>query len=217
MSPGKAFFMQNRKRMVETQILARGIHDKRVIKALSSVPRHAYVLKSQQRIAYNDFPLPIGYGQTISQPYIVALMSAALNLQAHEIVLEIGTGSGYQTAILSLLSQHVFSIELIPQLSRRAKQVNDAQGYGNISYLTADGSLGWPGPLRFDAIIITASVPFVPKSLFRQLTPQGRLILPVGERHQQTLQFWQVAEKKVSMRELCSVVFVPLKGEQGWR
>ncbi|MBI9051708.1 MAG: protein-L-isoaspartate(D-aspartate) O-methyltransferase [Anaerolineaceae bacterium] len=210
-------FSQQRQNMVQQQIKARGIKDSRILSALTNVARHAYVPQSRQRLAYNDGPLPIGHQQTISQPYIVAYMTALLAPKAQDTILEIGTGSGYQTAILSLLCKHVFTIEFIPQLALKAKQINDASGYKNITYLSADGSMGWPAQIQFDAIMVTAAAPLTPQPLLQQLKPFGRMLIPVGERFQQLLQYWQHVGDEFVKHEYLSVMFVPLKGQQGWQ
>jgi protein-L-isoaspartate(D-aspartate) O-methyltransferase len=209
-------FKERRKNMVENQIRARGIEDRLVLDAMLAVPRHAYVSDAQQHLAYNDFPLPLQFNQTISQPYIVGLMCSLLALQGSEQVLEIGTGSGYQTAILSHLARHVFSMELIPALSKRAKQINDELAYANITYLVGDGSLGWPGPVFFDAILVSAGAPEVPQSLLHQLKIEGRMVIPVGEHGHQILQIWQHKANGYGLQESIDVVFVPLKGREGW-
>src|SRR3989337_2186061 len=181
-------FVRSRQRMVETQLIPRGIKDKRVINAMLTIPRHLLVpeeaLWSQ---AYSDFPLPIGEKQTISQPYIVALMTEALELKGSERVLEIGTGSGYQTAILSMLAEKVYSIERISTLAARARKVLDSINCSNVVIKIGDGTLGWPEEAPFDAILTTAAAPDITACYFEQLKIGGRLVIPVGDEFAQTL------------------------------
>ncbi len=210
-------FDNQRKEMVIKQIVARGIKHPRVIDSMLEVPRHRYVLQSFQHLAYEDFPICLPYDQSISQPYIVALMTETLNPQSNETILEIGTGSGYQTAVLSLLFKHVFTMELIPALAWQAHRINSALGYANISYLIADGSLGWPAKLSFDAILVTAGAPLVPAPLLAQLSAQGRMVIPVGSRHQQILELWTHKQGRDQVESILPVVFVPLKGQEGWQ
>ena len=217
MSPSEEFFAQQRKEMVKRQIEKRGIRDTNVLNVMNIVPRHAFVPESQQISAYDDCPLPIGHQQTISQPYIVAYMTEKLAISEVDFVLEIGTGSGYQTAILSRLCKQVYTIEYVPKLAVRAKFINAALGYINIHYLIADGSLGWPADIHFDAILVTAGAPLAPVPLLQQLNANGRMIIPVGERFQQTLQCWRNKDGKIEKENFLSVVFVPLKGQQGWQ
>ena len=216
MSPSEKFFAKQRKDMVKHQIERRGIRDRSVLDVMNGVPRHAFVPERQHSSAYDDCPLPIGHQQTISQPYIVAYMTHKLSLSRFDTVLEIGTGSGYQTAILSRLCNQVFTIEYVPQLAIRAKFSNDALEYNNIHYLIADGSLGWPAPAQFDAILVTAGAPLTPSPLLKQLKPGGRMIIPVGERFQQILQCWHNKDGDIVKEDLLSVIFVPLKGKRGW-
>jgi protein-L-isoaspartate(D-aspartate) O-methyltransferase len=202
--------------MVKTQIVARAITHEQVIQALLTVPRHHYVPQNQQQLAYQDSPLPIPHGQTISQPYIVALMTEILQPQPHEIVLEIGTGSGYQTGVLSQLYKQVYTLEILPALAWQARQINHELGYRNITYLIADGSLGWPGTVTFDAILVSAAAPKVPQTLLSQLKDQGRLIIPVGRHRQQTLELWVRQQTEVEVETVLPVAFVPLRGRHGW-
>lgn len=169
-----------RKRMVETQMRARDIRDERVLAAMETVRRHEFVPADVITQAYNDYPLPIGYGQTISQPYIVALMTQLLELKPNAKVLEIGTGSGYQAAVLAELTDHVYSIEIVPQLAERARATLDRLGYQRVTTRTGDGYWGWPEEAPFDAIIVTAAPDHVPQPLLEQLADGGRMVIPVG-------------------------------------
>ena len=169
-----------RLRMVETQLRARGLEDERVLTAMTTVPRHLFVPNEMASRAYDDEPLPIGCGQTISQPFIVAYMTEALRLGGGEKVLEIGTGSGYQTAILAEVAGEVWTVELVEDLSFRAKESLDALGYKNIRFRVGDGSAGWPDAAPFDGIIVTAAPASVPEALELQLAPDGRMVVPVG-------------------------------------
>lgn len=203
--------------MVEQQIVRRGVTNSRVLDAMRSVPRHNFVPADLQDDAYADYPLPIGHGQTISQPYIVALMSALLTLEGHEKMLEVGTGSGYQAAILSLLAASVDSVELIPELAENARETLQNLGYGNVTIHEADGSLGWPENAPYDAILVTAAAPQVPRPLLDQLTPQGRMVLPVGGSGFQTLELWTQENNVWQPQEILPVAFVPLRGQHGWK
>jgi len=176
-----------RAEMVEHQLRRRGIRDERVLAAFLKVPRHKFVRPQDLWVAYDDYPLPIGYGQTISQPYIVALMTELLALKGDERVLEVGTGSGYQAAILAELAKEVITIERIPELARRAQRVLTDLGYRNVTVLVGDGSLGAPDFAPFDAIIVTAAAPHPPKALLEQLKDGGRLVIPIGDRTLQEL------------------------------
>jgi len=173
-------YEQARQNMVEYQIKGRGIKDKNVLGAMLKVPRHLFVPEEMRDLAYRDEPLPIGHGQTISQPYIVGYMTEALKLQPGDRVLEIGTGSGYQTAILAEIVSKVYTIELIPELSLRAQETLKSLGYKNIEFLTGDGSKGWPEKAPFEAILVSAAPAEVPPALMEQLKIDGRLIIPVG-------------------------------------
>jgi protein-L-isoaspartate(D-aspartate) O-methyltransferase len=206
-----------RARMVEEQIKGRGITDPRVLAAFRKVPRHRFVPADLAHEAYADRPLPIGAGQTISQPYMVALMTSRLRLQGHERVLEIGTGSGYQTAILAELALEIFSIERLPELLSSAKARLDELGCLNVHVRTGDGSLGWPEQAPFDAIMVAAASPDVPGPLLEQLGDGGRLVLPIGGPHAQTLV--EVEKRRGGLRRsaIAECVFVPLVGQHGWR
>jgi protein-L-isoaspartate(D-aspartate) O-methyltransferase len=217
MFPTDEIYTRLRHQMVVQQIQKRGIQDRHVLSAMNEVPRHVFVPESQRSSAYDDCPLPIGFQQTISQPYIVAYMTKNLALSGTDQVLEIGTGSGYQTAILSRLCKSVYTIEIIPRLAQRAKHIMASLGYENIHFLIADGSLGWPAQIQFDAILVTAGAPLAPAPLLQQIKSGGRMIIPVGDRFQQMLQVWQNIDGKAIKKDLLSVVFVPLKGKQGWR
>jgi len=207
-----------RERMVETQIKARGIKDSRVINAMLKVPRHLFVDEALQEQAYGDYPLPIGEGQTISQPYIVALMTEALELKGTERVLEIGTGSGYQTAILAELALWVYTIERFYKLSKRAQKILlEVLGYKNISFKVGDGSLGWKEGAPFDAIIITAATPEIPKPLIDQLAEGGRIVAPVGSEYSQTLIKGIKKGGKLYTTPIEEVRFVKLVGAYGFK
>jgi len=206
-----------RERMVETQIKARGIKDERVLKAMLKVPRHLFVDEALRDQAYGDFPLPIGEGQTISQPYIVALMTEALELKGNERVLEVGTGSGYQTAILAELALWVYTIERFFTLLERAKKVLTELGYKNISFKLDDGTLGWKEVAPFDAIIVTAASPDIPPPLVEQLSEGGRIVIPVGDEFSQTLIKGVKKGGKLHTKALEPVRFVKLVGAYGFK
>lgn len=205
-----------RLRMVERQIRARGVRDERVLEAMRKVPRHVFVPPDLVDEAYEDHPLSIGKGQTISQPYMVALMTEALELEGNEKVLEVGTGSGYQTAILAELAREVYSIERIPELAREAERRLEDLGYTNVHIKVGNGTLGWPEEAPFDAIMVTAGAPKVPGPLKAQLADGGRLVIPVGSEFHQIL--YRIRRRKDTFSEeaLTSCVFVPLVGEEGW-
>ena len=205
-----------RRKMVEEQILGRGIKDLSVMEVLSRVPRHLFVNSSLQHRAYGDCPLPIGENQTISQPYIVALMTQVLDLKGGERVLEIGTGSGYQTAILAELASHVFTIERVKPLVKKTKELLEGLKYKNIVFKTFDGTYGWRDQSPFDAILISAAAPSIPKSLIEQLADKGRLVAPVGERESQDLIVLNKNGNKVMERKIGSCKFVPLIGKFAW-
>ncbi|MCD6553707.1 MAG: protein-L-isoaspartate O-methyltransferase [Chloroflexi bacterium] len=207
---------QARERMVRSQIEARGIRDPRVLAAMRQVPRHLFVPVHMRGSAYRDTPLPIGEGQTISQPYIVALMTEMLELTGEERVLEIGTGSGYQAAILGLLAREVYTVERLPHLARNAEEVLRQLGYTNVHIRVGDGTLGWPEHAPYEAIIVTAASPEVPSPLLDQLADGGRLVVPIGPRWTQTLVRVRREGDKFRKEYLTSVAFVPLVGEHGW-
>lgn len=206
-----------RRRMVEEQVIARGITDRQVIEAMLKVPRHKFVEQALESQAYQDTPLPIGEKQTISQPYMVAFMSEALQLKGHEKVLEVGTGSGYQAAVLALLADRVFSLERIPELARRARKTLDACGYTKVNIKLADGTHGWREMAPFDAIIITAGAPEIPQNYLDQLEIGGRLVIPVGDRLSQTLmRVTRTSNDHYHKERLLGCRFVPLVGNHGW-
>lgn len=215
MSPPSTFDI-NRERMIEEQLVARGITDQRILEAMRTVPRHLFVEDAFQAHAYGDFPLPIGSGQTISQPYIVALMSLTLQLTGTEKVLEIGTGSGYHAAILSRLCQKVYTVERIDGLVGRARKVFDRLRYHNIISRIDDGTVGWSSEAPFDRIIVTAGGPRIPEPLIAQLADPGRLIMPVGGQDVQELQVVDKREGSITVTTIEQVRFVDLIGAHGW-
>lgn len=206
-------FVRARRAMIERDLVARGIQDKRVLEAMGAIERELFVPEKLRAFAYEDRPLPIGEGQTISQPYMVAYMTELLRLRGTERVLEIGTGSGYQTAVLGKLAAEVYSIEIIPKLSERAKSLLGRLGFENIHLKVGDGFFGWEEPSPFDAILVTAAAPKIPEPLWRQLREGGRLILPLGAEGQpQRLVRVTKSDGKQVIEELSGVVFVPLTG-----
>lgn len=198
--------------MVVTQIIARGVRDARTLQAMRDVPRHLFVPPALLKQSYEDHPLPIGHGQTISQPYIVAFMTEALGLKGGETVLEVGAGSGYQSAVLSRIAARVFGIEIVEPLAREAKGRMVALGYGNVEIRAGDGYAGWPEHAPFDAILVAAAAPRVPEPLKRQLKDGGRLILPVGD-HVQELRIVTRRGESFEERSVLAVQFVPMTGE----
>lgn len=215
MSPPSTFDI-NRERMIEEQLIARGINDQDVLNAMRLVPRHLFVEDAMQAQAYGDFPLPIGNGQTISQPYIVALMTLTLQLTGSSKVLEIGTGSGYHAAILSRLCQKVFTVERIDGLVGRARKVFDRLHYHNIVSRIDDGTVGWPAEAPFDAILVTAGGPRIPEPLLAQLADGGRLVMPVGGQDVQDLQVVEKRDGGITIQTIEQVRFVDLIGAYGW-
>jgi protein-L-isoaspartate(D-aspartate) O-methyltransferase len=195
--------------MVKTQIEARGIQDKRVLEAMRKVERHRFVPKEIQRLAYDDTPLPIGSGQTISQPYIVALMTQALQLKGKEKVLEIGTGSGYQAAVLAELAGEVYTIEILPELTRRAEKLLKELGYKNIKVKCGDGNLGWQEAAPFEGIMVTCAAAEIPPHLIAQLAEGGRMVIPVGTRYQE-LKLLVKTKGKLEQTNIIPVRFVPM-------
>lgn len=207
-----------RRRMVEEQVKARGVRDQRVIDAMLRVPRHLFVPAALADQAYSDFPLPIGERQTISQPYMVGVMSEALQLSGGEKVLEIGTGSGYQAAILALLARQVFSLERIPALARQARRTLDACGFARVNVRVTDGTFGWEDEAPFDGIVVTAGAPAIPQAYLTQLAIGGRLVIPVGDRLSQILmRVTRLGERNYREERLFGCRFVPLVGDHGWR
>jgi protein-L-isoaspartate(D-aspartate) O-methyltransferase len=204
-------------KMVSTQIEVRGIHDQRVLEAMRKVPRHLFVSEALQDQAFGDFPLPIGEGQTISQPFIVAEMTQALDLTQNDRVLEIGTGSGYQTAILAELAYRVYTIERVRKLFIGARKILDQLHYHNVVAKCSDGTLGWAEESPFDAIIVTAGAPEVPGTLVEQLQEGGRLVIPVGGRLSQTLLKIERREDGIRKTNLGGCRFVKLIGNHGWK
>lgn len=202
--------------MVEEQLIPRGIIDEATLRAMRTVPRHLFVDDAMISSAYGDYPLPIGAGQTISQPYIVALMTQALELKGHERVLEIGTGSGYQAAILSRICSRVYTIERIDSLLVRARKIFDKLHYHNITSRLDDGTVGWASEAPFEAIIVTAGGPSIPEPLLEQLTDPGKMIIPVGDQYTQELQLVEKADGEIHVRTIEFVRFVNLVGEHGW-
>ena len=206
-----------RANMVDRQLRVRGIRSERVLKVMGEVPRERFLPQGQQHLAYRDQALPLSEGQTISQPYMVAIMTEALGLEPSDRVLEIGTGSGYQTAILSPLASAVFSVERIPELSGRAEEVLGELGCDNVRLRVGDGSVGWPEEGPFDAIVVTAGAPQVPESLKTQLAENGgRLVVPVGDRFIQRLVRVTRVRDEFASENLLSCRFVPLMGAEGW-
>jgi len=203
--------------MVKTQLIPRGITDKRVLEAMMKVPRHLFVEEALRGEAYNDHPLPIGHKQTISQPYIVALMTQALDLKGNEHTLEIGTGSGYQTAILAELSEKVYTIERIRPLLEQARKRLWDLGYTNILFKAFDGTLGWEEHAPFDAIIVTAGAPRIPQPLVDQLADGGRLVIPVGGKFSQELIKVVKRNGELIQKNLGGCRFVDLIGIHGWK
>lgn len=209
-------FHRAREHMVRHQIQARGVSDARVIAAMLEIPRHLFVGKANQGRAYDDCPLPIGFGQTISQPYMVAIMTQLLRLTGTEKVLELGTGSGYQSAILARLGRFVYTVERIPKLAEIARKNAAACGIENIFFIVADGTRGWPEEQPYDAIMVTAGAPDVPDPLLEQLADGGRLIVPVGDRFSQTLKVVEKSRGSIKTSSCVDCRFVDLIGEYGW-
>lgn len=201
-----------RQLMVANQIAARGIGDERVLDAMRKVPRHEFVLQGYEQAAYRDHPLSIGYGQTISQPYIVALMTELAALSPTDRVLEIGTGSGYQAAVLSLIAEKVFTMEIIPELAERANGTLKRLGYNNVNVKMGNGYAGWPEEAPFDVILVTAAPEKIPQALVNQLAPSGRMVLPVGPRwrNQSLLLVVKDAKGAAHYRNVIPVRFVPM-------
>jgi protein-L-isoaspartate(D-aspartate) O-methyltransferase len=207
-------FTQAREQMVKEDLMGRDITNPRVLEVMGNIPRHLFVDENLQHVAYNDNPLPIGEGQTISQPYMVALMTQSLELKGNETVLEIGTGSGYQAAVLAELVEEVYTIEIKPALTKRAEERLDSMGYRNIKVKNADGYFGWEEHAPYDAIMVTAAVNHIPPSLLDQLKDGGKLILPLGSTaYYQTLTLVEKQGSELVVTHITSVMFVPLTGE----
>ena len=210
-------FEQARKRMVTTQLARRAVRDVRVLDAMGSVPREVFVTAGMEGLAYEDNPLPIGEGQTLSQPYIVAAMAEAARLDPADRVLEVGAGSGYAAAVFSRLAGQIFAVERHTRLTEAARERCGALGYLNVTFKTGDGSVGWPEAAPFDAILVAAGMPKPPEALKQQLKMGGRLIVPVGEMDEQRLiRITRTAEEAFEEDDLGGVRFVPLIGAQGW-
>lgn len=209
-------YLPRRLAMVERQLRARGMRDERVLAAMERVPRHLFVPREWQPDAYGDHPLPIGEGQTISQPYIVAAMLEALDLRESDTALEIGTGSGYQTALLAELVARVYSVERHAALTQAAEAVLRELGYRNVDLIVADGSQGWPPAAPYDVITVGAAAPEIPPALIEQLREGGRLVVPVGSQAEQELLLVRKENGKTTVRRLEGCRFVPLIGEEGF-
>ena len=210
-------FLTQRRSMVESQLRARGIRDERVLAAMFRVPRHEFVSEEHRDQVYEDHPIPIGEGQTISQPYIVAIMLEALAFNPSETVLEIGTGSGYQTALLAELVRQVYSVERYASLARAAQATLARLGFNNLEVILGDGSRGLPDRAPFDAIVVSAAAPQIPPPLFEQLREGGRMVIPVGPAHAQELQLVRKHEGQPVVTSMEGCRFVPLIGSEGYR
>jgi protein-L-isoaspartate(D-aspartate) O-methyltransferase len=204
-----------RERMVERQILARGIADQAVLDAMRRVPRHEFVPEDLRHAAYEDHPLPIGEGQTISQPYIVALMTEVLHLLPGERVLEIGTGSGYQAAVLAELTDQVYTIEILEDLGKRGEETLQRLGYSRVRVKIGDGYLGWEEHAPYDAIMVTCAPDHIPQPLVDQLVEGGRMVIPVGRGYRQELYLVEKQEGQIRQTDIIPVLFVPMTGEHG--
>ena len=211
----KKDYREKRERMVKDQIEARGVRDKKILEAMKKVPRHLFVPWNMRSYAYHDEPLPIGEGQTISQPYIVAYMSEVLRLKGNERILEIGTGSGYQAAILGELCDNVYTIEVIPSLGRKAEALLKELGYENVRVKIGDGYEGWKEYAPYDAIIVTCAPTHVPQPLKEQLKEGGRMIIPVGEAYNQMLVLLRKIGDRLKEEKRLPVRFVPMVNETG--
>ncbi len=205
--------LMQRLRMVETQIAQRGVKDSLVLRAMKKVPRHKFVPEFLKDFSYSDRPLSIGEDQTISQPYIVALMTETLKLGGDEKVLEIGTGSGYQAAVLAEIVSEVYTIEIIPSLGKRAKKLLDELGYKNVHAKIGDGYQGWPTAAPFDGIIVTAAPDHIPQPLIDQLKNGGRMIIPVGDFYQELILLTKNKKGKIKKKSVLPVIFVPMTGD----
>ena len=209
-------YVRARERMVQEQLVSRGIEDSQVLRAMAAIPRHLFVESALWHRAYEDRPLPIGANQTISQPYMVARMAEALELKGTESVLEVGTGSGYAAAVLGELCAGVFSIEMVEELAWKARALLSSLGYANVSVLVGDGTLGWEQHAPYDAVVISAAAPGIPRPLIEQLKTPGHLVFPMGEKELQTLV--RIRKDSAGIREeyLGECQFVKLRGEHGW-
>jgi len=213
-------YAKQRKKMVDSQIRSRGVRDERVLRAMEKIPRHLFIDEGLIDQAYNDNPLPIGEKQTISQPYIVALMTEALELKGREKVLELGTGSGYQAAILAELADRVFTVERLASLAQKARKLIESLNYYNVVIRVGDGTYGWREESPFDAIAVSAGSPSIPRMLVEQLAIGGRLVIPVGGRYSQSLiKLTRLSENPddVKKEDLGGCRFVSLIGEHGWK
>ena len=210
-------YVQARERMVQEQLVSRGINDPRVLRAMAKVPRHLFLESELWDRAYGDHPLPIGADQTISQPYMVALMAEALGLKGAEKVLEVGTGSGYTAAVLSELGAEVFSVEIVEELALKTRTILSSLGYRSVSILAGDGTLGWEEHSPYDGVVISAAAPCIPRPLVEQLKIPGHLVFPMGEKELQTLV--RIRKDKTGIREeyLGECLFVKLRGTYGWK
>jgi protein-L-isoaspartate(D-aspartate) O-methyltransferase len=206
-------FVQARRKMVAEQVRSRGVTDPRVLAAMETVPRHLFVPDGERARAYADSPLPIGAGQTISQPYIVALMTSLLDVQPGDRILEVGTGSGYQAAVLSRLARQVYSVEILEHLANRARRTLSAVGYNNVEVRFGDGYQGWPEVAPFDGIIVTAAPPRIPEPLLRQLKTGGKLVIPVGEGYQDLEVLTKRPDGDFDRTKVLPVRFVPMTGQ----
>ena len=213
----EAYYADLRYRMINEQIIARGVQDERVLDALKRVPRHWFVPEEYAHLAYSDSPLPIGNGQTISQPYIVALMTELLELEGDETILEVGTGSGYQAALLAYLAQQVYTIERHTVLAEKAEKVLQRLGLTNVSVHVGDGSLGLQKYSPYQAIVVTAAAPRVPQQFFDQLSEGGCLVIPEGGIGGQILDRWRKHGSEYKQEHIAPVAFVPLRGQHGWK
>jgi protein-L-isoaspartate(D-aspartate) O-methyltransferase len=207
---------RERERMVEEQLVRRGVNDPRVLAAMRRVPRHRFVEEALRDRAYGDHPLPIGENQTISQPFIVGLMTQLLGLRGSEKVLEVGAGSGYQTAVLAELARRICSVERLMSLATRARRILEELGYTSAVVKTADGSYGWPDEAPFDRILVTAGAPAVPEPLSQQLAEGGRMVVPVGDVQSQVLHVVEKVEGRIRVSTDAGCAFVKLVGKYGW-
>ncbi|MEX0907631.1 MAG: protein-L-isoaspartate(D-aspartate) O-methyltransferase [Gemmatimonadota bacterium] len=208
-------YERQRRQLIET-IRERGIEDLEVLRAFDLVERHLFLPDAVQHRSYEDAPLPIGFGQTASQPSLQALYLQTLQVRPHERVLEIGTGSGFQTALLARIAAHVYSVERLRELSARARTVLDSLRFSNVALLVGDGTIGWSRYAPFEAILVAAASPGVPPALLQQLAEGGRMLIPIGDRSEQTLTLFEKAPEGVRQREITACTFVPLLGRFGW-